>query len=81
MPRKVWTRITEPEYNTFLRAPLARDAGGAQRCGEAVFASADDPDYQALLNAFAPAAALLRQTPRMDMANATPAPDVCRDRE
>ncbi len=81
VPRKVWTRITEPEYNTFLRAPLARDAGGAQRCGEAVFASADDPDYQALLNAFAPAAALLRQTPRMDMANATPAPDVCRDRE
>ncbi len=80
-PRKDWTRITHPQYNNFLMAPLAKAAGGLQRCGEAVFASTQDPDYSAILDSFAPLAELLRQTPRMDMANAAPAETVCRDRK
>ncbi len=81
LPRAEWTRITRPEYNRFLTAPLAKTAGGTERCGEAIFASKDDPDYQAIRAAFEPVLELLQQTPRMDMANAKPAPDVCRDRK
>jgi hypothetical protein len=78
IPRREWTRITEPELNPFLVAPLAREAGGSQRCGTAVFPNREDPDYQAILSTFAPVERLLRERPRMDMPGAKPAPDVCR---
>jgi hypothetical protein len=67
IPRRVWTRVTEPELNNFLLAPLA------------VFADAADPDYQAILATFETTTAMLKQTPRMDMPGGRPAPDVCRD--
>jgi hypothetical protein len=78
IPRRVWTRITEPELNPFLVAPLAASAGGSQKCGEAVFLGKDDADYQAILATFQPVLALLEDRPRMDMAGAEPACDVCR---
>jgi hypothetical protein len=81
VPRREWLRIERPEYNAFLTAPLAREAGGNGRCGAAVFANREDPDYQALLKTFLPIAERLAQTPRMDMPGAEPAPDVCRDRK
>jgi mono/diheme cytochrome c family protein len=77
-PRKVWTRITNPQYNDFLLAPLAPSAGGNGRCGRAVFASADDPDYQAILKTFDPVLSMLKERPRMDMPGAVPACDVNR---
>ena len=46
IPRREWTRITEPELNPFLTAPLAKSAGGTEQCGTAVFTSIDDPDYR-----------------------------------
>ena len=48
-------------------APLARAAGGSERCGQPVFATRDDPDYQAILATFEPVAAMLEKRPRMDM--------------
>ncbi len=78
IPRRVWTRITEPEFNPFLVAPLAKSAGGSQKCGQAVFADKDDPDYQAILATFAPVEKLLEQTPRMDMPGAVPSDTVSR---
>ncbi|HUT36111.1 MAG TPA: hypothetical protein VNE39_21665 [Planctomycetota bacterium] len=66
-------RIEHPELNTFLLAPLARAAGGAERCGKPVFASKDDPDYQAVLKTFLPIHELMKQRPRMDMPGAKPA--------
>jgi len=78
IPRRVWTRITEPEMNTFLLAPLARAADGTQRCGKAVFESRNDPDYRAILATFGPVQAQLTQTPRMDMPGAKPAATVSR---
>jgi hypothetical protein len=69
-PRRVWTRITEPAMNNFLLAPLARSAGGSQKCGKAVFAATDDPDYRAILAAFEPVTAMLKSRPRMDMPGA-----------
>ncbi len=67
VPRELFVRITNAHHNAFLLAPLAVSAGGTGRCGEAVFTSRDDPDYQAILQTFAPLEELLRQRPRMDM--------------
>jgi len=69
-------RIENPELNDFLLAPLAKSAGGTGRCGQPVFRSKDDPDYQAVLKTFDPVHELMRQTPRMDMPGAVPA-DCC----
>jgi hypothetical protein len=67
LPRREWTRVTSPELNSFLLAPLARAAGGTERCQQAVFSNTDDPDYQAILATFDPVLRLLNETPRMDM--------------
>jgi len=69
-------RIENPERNDFLLAPLAKSAGGTERCGQAVFGSTDDPDYQAVLDTFEPIQELMQKTPRMDMPGAKPA-DCC----
>jgi hypothetical protein len=123
IPRQFWTRITHPERNAFLMAPLDKSAGGTGVCwseyskkiaaekspadkiatdktatektaGEKIstegastidqrkkglFASTDDPDYQAILKTFAPVTEMLRQKPRDDMPGATPATDVDRN--
>ena len=73
VPRQFWTRITHPELNGFLAAPLAPAAGGSGKCGKTIFASAADPDYQAILKTFVPISEQLRRRPRMDMPGAKPA--------
>jgi hypothetical protein len=78
-PREVWTRITNPQQNRFLLAPLAESAGGAETCGKAVFASTDDPDYQTILKTFEPVSAMLKDRPRDDMPGAKPALSCNRD--
>jgi len=78
IPRREWTRVTEPELNPFLVAPLAKSAGGRERCGQPVFPDKDDPDYQAILAAFAQAQALLAATPRIDMPGGKPSSSVSR---
>ena len=72
IPRQFWTRIVNPQMNSFLLAPLAKEAGGSAVCGKAIFLSAADPDYQAILRTFDPVLAQLRERPRTDMAGATP---------
>jgi hypothetical protein len=74
VPRKAWVRVTHPELNPFLAAPLAKSAGGTGRCGQAVFATTDDPDYQAILKTFEPIAKLIQETPRDDMPGSKPSP-------
>jgi hypothetical protein len=69
IPRKFFTRVMNPQHNSFLLAPLAAAAGGTQACGPAIFLSTDDPDYQKILATFAPIHDLLRQSPRADMEN------------
>jgi hypothetical protein len=70
IPRPFWTRLVNPALNSFLLAPLAKEAGGTGVCGKAVFASTADPDYQAILRTFEPVLAELRTRPRTDMAGA-----------
>lgn len=67
VPRAFWTRLENPQWNSFLVAPLARSAGGTERCGSAVFPDTTDPDYQALLRAFDAPLSQLRARPRLDM--------------
>ncbi|NUQ62723.1 MAG: NPCBM/NEW2 domain-containing protein [Pirellulales bacterium] len=50
-----------------LMAPLAQSAGGWQRCGEAVFANKDDPDYRRFLAALTGLRTMLAQRPREDL--------------
>lgn len=68
VPRKFYTRVRHPENNSFLLAPLAAEAGGTQRCGQPVFVSTGDPDYQRILQTFEPIRELLGRSPRPDMA-------------
>ena len=67
LPRDFYTRILKPENNRVLLAPLAKSAGGTERCGKAVFASKDDPDYQKIVDTFKPVHELLKKRPRADM--------------
>ena len=48
--RPHWVDLHEPANSLFLRSPLAKAAGGRQRCGPAVFADTHDPDYRKLLD-------------------------------
>jgi len=72
-PRPTYTRITNVENNSFLLAPLARAAGGTQQCGQPIFATKDDPDYQAILRTFESLAPLFKSSPRADMVDLTDA--------
>lgn len=74
VPSEGFVRLTEPQLNDFLAAPLAKSAGGRGSCGETVFRSVEDADYQALLKCFEPVNQMLAQRPRMDMPGASPAP-------
>ena len=69
VPRKFYTRVTNIEENSFLLAPLAKLAGGTEVCGQAVFKSRNDPDYQAIIKAFDPITEMLKEKPRLDMVN------------
>jgi len=79
VPRRPWVRITEPELNPFLLAPLAKSAGGTEQCGRAIFADTNDPDYRKILEVFTPIIESLQHTTRIDMPGGLPAPVVCRD--
>jgi hypothetical protein len=79
IPRRVWTRITEPELNNFLLAPLAKSAGGSEKCKKIVFTDTSDRDYQAIFATFKTIMKTLKLTPRMDMPNSQPASNVRRD--
>ncbi len=67
LPREFYTRMLNPENNGFLLAPLAKQAGGTEACGQAIFTTRDDPDYQKILAVFAPIQDLLKRRPRADM--------------
>lgn len=72
IPQEFYTRVENPQHNSFLLAPLSKEAGGTQRCGEPVFQSTQDPDYQKILRTFDPIHRLLQERPRADMLSYTP---------
>ena len=78
VPRRPWVRITEPQLNPFLLAPLAKSAGGTEQCGKAIFVDKSDPDYVKILETFSAIQEEIKTRPRIDMPGGAPAPDVCR---
>ena len=70
LPRhaELHANLTRPEKSLVLLAPLAKQAGGLQLCGEQpVFADTSDPDYGKLLSNVEKARAALEKTQRFDM--------------
>ncbi len=79
-PADAWVDLSNPKSSRVLLAPLAGRAGGLALCRDhdnkpaAVFASATDADYVAMLQAIEEGAKLLHDHPRMDMPGAKPIP-------
>ena len=67
--RHLLFNLTHPEKSLFLKAPLAKSAGGfgMGKDGKAVFASTDDPDYKVLLAMIQDGKAVLEKVKRFDM--------------
>ncbi|MCG8510064.1 MAG: hypothetical protein MI741_12625, partial [Rhodospirillales bacterium] len=67
-----------PQHNSFLLAPLAKEAGGTERCGDAVFRSTGDADYQKILKTFEAVQAEVTRAPRWDInPDNVPPPATC----
>jgi len=64
--------LTRPETSLFLRAPLAKEAGGLALCGRAVFADANDADYRTIRAAIDEAAGQLAGKRRFGMKGFVP---------
>ena len=71
---KKWHRhllfnLSRPEKSLFLKAPLAKEAGGfgMGKDGKAVFKSTDDPDYKAILAMIQDGKDVLEKVKRFDM--------------
>jgi hypothetical protein len=66
-PRALSLNRRDVKLSRALAAPLARAAGGWERCGPPVFADANDPDYRALLATLTKLRDGLQQAPREDL--------------
>jgi len=62
-----WISVLDPKQSLMLAAPLARTAGGSQKCGQSVYESRDDPQYQAALQAIESAVQKAMDHPRRDL--------------
>ena len=62
-----YIRIDNPQWNNFLMAPLAKNAGGTEKCGAVVFEDTNDADYRKIITAFDELHQKLEQRPRFDM--------------
>lgn len=64
-----WTSLNRHDAakSRSLRAPLAKTAGGWQRCKGIIFADTNDPDYQRLLKALTDLQTTMRAQPRADL--------------
>lgn len=65
-------RLPDVDKSRVLLAPLAKEAGGEQTCGKAVFGTKDDPDYQALRHILASVRQETTTNPRADMLASRP---------
>ena len=65
--RAPWYNISRPEKSLFIRAPLAKEAGGLGLCKESVFRDTEDPLYQAFLASIRDANHRLAEGKRFDM--------------
>ena len=59
--------LDRPAHSIFLRAPLAKSAGGLELCGQAVFRDREDKDYLTILTRIEDASRQMHQEKRFDM--------------
>jgi hypothetical protein len=69
-----WIDIHQADRSVFLRSPLAKTSGGTQKCGAAVYADSDDPDFQAVRTLVAEALDRAWANPRRDLKALTRSP-------
>ncbi len=69
---QAYCNLSRPAKSLFLRAPLAKSAGGLGLCARTVFADTEDKDYQAILKAIEIAADELAKGKRFGMEGFTP---------
>jgi hypothetical protein len=69
---QAYCNLSRPEKSLLARAPLKKDAGGLQLCGQAVFADTDDANYKAILAAIDAAAERLAEKKRFGMKGFVP---------
>jgi hypothetical protein len=62
-----WIDYRNPRDSLFLTAPLAKTAGGAQKCGQVVYHSQADEDYRDLLQTVESAVHKAWRYPRRDL--------------
>jgi mono/diheme cytochrome c family protein len=62
-----WIDLRSPRKSRFLVAPLAKSAGGTEKCGSAVYRDRDDPDYRALVATVTAAVNEAWRRPRRDL--------------
>jgi hypothetical protein len=67
LPPQALCNLTRPGKSLMLRAPLAKAAGGLQRCGTAVFDTTNDGDCRTILAAIAAAKAEHDRYKRFDL--------------
>ncbi len=70
---------TQPECSSVLLAPLAKEAGGYGRCGRAVFADKNDPDYSKMLVSIQSGKALYDARPPWGTPGRKPNPQYVRE--
>lgn len=76
--------LTNPDKSLYLKAPLAKAAGGLDLCRKnpseaAVFSAKDDPDYQILLAMIEGGKQKLDEVKRFDMPGFKPRPEYIRE--
>lgn len=72
--RHLLFNLSRPERSLLLLAPLSREAGGLQLCGQAVFADTADSDYQRILTLCREGQGKLESIKRFDMPGFRPSP-------
>ena len=74
-----WFNLSHPEKSLFLRAPLAKEAGGLQLCKEVVFKDTNDPLYKGILGAIQHGHDRLMEGKRFDMPGFRPSEHYIRE--
>jgi hypothetical protein len=65
--RADWIDIHDPQQSLFLAAPLAKAAGGTERCGQATYENQEDRAYKAVLQLVTTAVKKAWEYPRRDL--------------
>ena len=67
LARLDWIDLREPAHSLFLVGPLAKEAGGTEKCGRVVYASAADENYLAVRRLVEAAVNRAWEKPRRDV--------------